>query len=833
MWSGVMSERQMSKRLKLVKRVRECYTRDDVSCGFECCNGSYGTSRRVAVFVIPTAEVLTGYKALFRSEYVAAIVCQSVLESLPKSEERHVRDIIRDRGHVVFYDKFHRSTHGKGLDSVVGFYRDHLPQHKFIVLGLENVRSYGEYVEEDIGDLLETVSEDETTGYEEYRNNLDVMWRRGDLYRGSLQVSTYNCYSGFVLDSNVKILIVGRTNMNRAVHGDEVYVEVVERTGEDMIFLENDRIPDAVEDTVSDGERVFGRVVGIHRRKWRTVIGTISRSSVCGDGMQSVLVLPIDRRMPAIRMRTKDVSELSDRRLCIEMDGWEQRSNYPIGHCYKRLERIGGKEGEMEAILMANGIDYYDVKWSDVFGRSSIRESDFSLEKAYKEVSDGDREDLRSLNIVSIDPPGCTDIDDALHFRQLPNGNMEVGVHIADVTLQVDMGSILDGIAADRGTTVYLPDRRIDMLPPILSTSLCSLVENEDRAAFSVIWEMCKDARVIKTYFCRSLIRSRRSLSYEEADGIIRGTVEADGETGNSLRNLCEISKVLRKRRFDNGSLDLSTRELVFTKDGFEVKECLQTNFLVEEFMLLANTTAASFIYHHCPDTSLLRRHPPPSTLIQGLDIDTSSPQALNESLGRLEGTRREIVKRSLIKSMNQAVYFISGATTDFSHYGLAIPIYTHFTSPIRRYADIVVHRILNHILHTSSTSEETSMESLGMVSFRTRRGLACSGSQGEVFIDEDGCRRINLRHRCAQRAAWECNRLATYLVLRDIEPAADGHVVEVKSNGVVVYIPEYNIEEAVLCGERLEMFQPLRIRIVRDDENFFMRRRFSLEIAR
>lgn len=797
MWRGVVSERKISKRLKLIKRVREVYTRKDVPCGFKCCGGRRSVGD--APLVVPTADVLVKYRALFRSGCVSAVICQSVLGELSRNDEKKVRDVARRWGYPVFCDEFCESTHGRGLESVAEFYRGHLG-HKVVVLDAEGVREFGKSI--GAGDLLELVEEQEETRYSAYDENLEVRWKRGEICRGSLQVSTHNCYSGFVMDGSKKILVVGKTNMNRAMHGDEVYVEMTGECEEDMI------LEDAAEESMESAGlgRECGRVVGIHQRRSRTVVGTVLQSTVHGHGVQNVLVLPIDRRIPPVRIRTGQVDELANRRLCIEIDGWETTSNYPVGHYYRRLGEMGCSDVEREAILVANEIDHQDEKWP---------EEDFGgLERAYQEVKDGQREDFRGLHVMSIDPPRCTDIDDALHFRTLRNGNIEVGVHIADVTLYVDRGSVLDRMAADRGTTVYLPGMRIDMLPPALSTDLCSLVEGKDRAAFSVMWELSKDIRVLKTRFCRSLIRSRRALSYEEADRMIRG--KEDGETCRVLRGLCRISKVLRQRRFDNGSLDLSSKEIVFRDGGFDVKEQLQTNFLVEEFMLLANTTAAAFIQHHCPDRSLLRRHPPSSDGMTSADV--------NELLGALEGARRDIARRSVVRAMNQAVYFVSGSNADFRHYGLALPIYTHFTSPIRRYADVVVHRILDSILHEDCNTEEIA--GLGAVSFLRRAGVCA-----EPFVDENTCRGINRRHRSAKRAAWECNRLAMYLVLREREPAAVAYVVDTKPNGVLLYVPDYNIEEAVVCSRRLALFDAVCVRVVRDDSRFFLRQRFHLEI--
>lgn len=829
MQSGVVSERKVTRRLRLIKRVREHYVRDDVPCGFACCGGLCRENSKVSVFVVPDADVLSRHRALFKSDYVAAIICRSVLEELPRSEERAIRAVAREKGYAVFCNDFCRQTHGKGLDGVVEFYSSHLPQYKFVALTMENIGEYGQYVSDDIEDLLDRVEEREATDYEEYKENLDVLYGQKGLYRGTLEISMYNCYSGFVIDGDTKVLVLGKRNMNRALRGDEVYVEAVDECSGDGILVDNERNPrEAVRRAAGDG--VFGRVVGIHRRKCRTVVGTIAPQTVHGLGPQNVLVIPIDRRMPAVRIRTRQVEELANRRLCVEIDGWERTSNYPCGHYYKKMGEIGGKKAEMEAILVANGINYYDRKWTDLIGVSWVQKKCFVMDNMYKEVEEGNREDFRELCVLSIDPPDCEDIDDALHCNRLPNGNWEIGVHIADVTHYVRRGSPIDKIAADRGTTIYLPEWRIDMLPPSLSTDLCSLVEGKDRPAFSVVWEMSGDAKIIRTHFCRSLIRSRKSFSYKEANEVLMGTLDTDPVIHSSLGGLMEISRIMRERRLEKGSLDLSTREGGLEKDRGKASGHFPTNFLVEEFMILANISVAGFIYHHHPDSSLLRRHPPPSVLDIGFDVDTSSSRALGESLEALDGIKKDLAKRTLIKSMNQAVYVVSGEVSSFYHYGLATPIYTHFTSPIRRYADVVVHRTLNHILEAVVPVEST-IHRLGVVTFKPRKGLR-EDPGPPVFIDEDMCRNMNSRHRAARKAAWECDKVVVYMKVKESEPTVEGYVTNIKPEGVIVYVPEYNLEEVIVSSCDFEMFQKVWVWIRRDDERFFLRRRFTFEIV-
>lgn len=313
------------------------------------------------------------------------------------------------------------------------------------------------------------------------------------------------------------------------------------------------------------------------------------------------------------------------------------------------------------------------------------------------------------MNVCSIDPPGCTDIDDALHVRTLPNGNYEIGVHIADVTYFVKYGMPMDTEAAARGTSVYLVDKRIDMLPSLLGTNLCSLRSNVDRLAFSCIWEMNEDAEIVDVKFTKSIIRSKFSFTYEEAQTRIDDERMQDDVT-KGIRVLNKFAKILRQRRMDAGALTLSSPEVRFRLENdsqdpvdVEMKGLKETNALVEEFMLLANISVAKTIYAKFPSSAMLRRHAPPPTnnfdqlrktlAEKGFTLETDSSKALADSLDRAvlpdDPYFNNLVRIMTTRCMMQAQYFCSGteAESDFLHYGLASPIYTHFTSPIRRYA--------------------------------------------------------------------------------------------------------------------------------------------------
>ncbi len=261
------------------------------------------------------------------------------------------------------------------------------------------------------------------------------------------------------------------------------------------------------------------------------------------------------------------------------------------------------------------------------------------------------RVDCRHLDICSVDPPGCTDIDDALHCRELDDGNLEVGVHIADVSHFVRPGTAIDKEAANRATTVYLTDRRIDMVPELLSSNLCSLRGGVERFAFSCVWKMTKEAEILSTKFHKSIIKSRAAMTYEMAQNKIDDPNDND-VLAVSLRHLLRLSKILKQRRTANGALVLASSEVRFDVDSetadpidVQAKVVRETNSMVEEFMLAANVSAAERIFSEFPECAMLRRHPapPPSNFdplvkagkTRGYEINVDSGKQLADSLDR------------------------------------------------------------------------------------------------------------------------------------------------------------------------------------------------------
>lgn len=416
------------------------------------------------------------------------------------------------------------------------------------------------------------------------------------------------------------------------------------------------------------------------------------------------------------------------------------------------------------------------------------------------------RTDLRKLNICSVDPPGCTDIDDALHYKDIDKETCEVGVHIADVSYYVKPDTPLDREAANRGTTVYLSDRRIDMIPELLSSNLCSLIEHQDRLAFSAIWKIRKsDAHVIDVQFMRSIIRSKASLTYEKAQSMIDDK-QNHSVLHTSLRGLNSLAKKLKQRRLERGALVLARgEEIRFVECESETherdasleiqhKKMVETNSMVEEFMLLANIAVATKLLEVFPERALLRRHPRPSKanfdeLIEsaqnrGFDIETESGKSLSESLDKARITGNDyfnvMLRMIATRCMTPAAYFCSGSidseVTSYCHFGLAADLYTHFTSPIRRYADLLVHRLLAHAINCSRYGFDKTLLS--------------------VDILQSVCEHINYRHRMAQLASRASARLHTVLYIKSKRHLIeDAYVFFVRQNAIQIFIPKLAYE--------------------------------------
>ena len=721
---------------------------------------------------------------------------------------------------------------------------------------------------DDADRLLDMISEAQHTSadrgsqgelfYPEYYSASKVMTgvKAGILHQGVFNVSPYNYLEGTVQVPAFEkpMLILGRAASNRSVSGDSVVVEILPKDQwkapstkivdeETLNKDDNAEAEDEEEVVVTERERralqdevrkahggtsesraqPTAKVVGIIKRNWRQYVGTVDSraagsSASQGRRQQTVFLLPMDKKIPKIRIRTRQVQELIGKRILATIDSWERDSRYPMGHYVRSLGDLETKGAETEALLLEFDVQYRPFPKA-VLDCLPPEGHEWKAPASQSDIGWKGRKDLRDFQICSIDPPGCQDIDDALHACPLPNGNFEIGVHIADVSHFVKPNNAMDAEATMRGTTVYLVDKRIDMLPMLLGTNLCSLKPHVERYAFSIIWEITPDADVVSASFTKSVILSKEAFSYEQAQLRIDDRSMKD-ELTKGMRTLLMLSQKLRQKRMDAGALNLASPEVRIEADSDETsdpltdvktKASLATNSLVEEFMLLANTTVARKIFASFPQTALLRRHAsPPATNFselaeqlkrkRGFELDVSSSGALADSLDRCVDAAHPffntLVRILATRCMTSAEYFYSGshAEPEFRHYGLASEIYTHFTSPIRRYADLLVHRQLAYAIAYDGEGSQIFDEGL-----RNKNKL------------EGVCRNLNFRHRNAQLAGRASIEYYVGQALKsrreksaDTEILVDGYVMRVFENGAVVFVPKFGVEGLV----RLDDFE-------------------------
>ncbi|KAK3871019.1 hypothetical protein Pcinc_023815 [Petrolisthes cinctipes] len=645
--------------------------------------------------------------------------------------------------------------------------------------------------------------------------------KRGKLHHGVLKTSRNNFLEANVLAEGFakSILIQGRQNLNRALHDDLVAIELLpeeEWSTPSTVVIDKEKQEEEKEGDSEDegddentlteeqkllasgrgkGERQpTARVVGIMKRKWRQYCGIIKKNEIT-DSIRH-LFIPADKKIPFIRIETRQPDLLYDKRIIVAIDSWPRDSKNPKGHFVRVIGNIGDKDAENEVILLEH--DCPHTKFSE-----SVLNCLPKLPWIITEKDEAEREDLRHLDVCSVDPVGCTDIDDALHCRKLPNGNYEVGVHIADVSHFIRPLTALDKEAQNRSTTVYLTNRRIDMVPDLLSSNLCSLRGNVDRFAFSVIWEITRKAEVQSSRFCKAIIKSRGELTYQQAQARIDDSIMQDDLT-NSLRNLNKLAKKLKKKRINAGALVLASMEVKFHMDpdtdtvvDIVAKQHLETMSMVEEFMLLANVTAAETTLQHFPDCALLRRHPaPPQSNFepllaaadsQNINLDVTSNKTLAESLNVATRDNNPFFNSMLrimtTRCMMQALYFCSGTLEppEYYHYGLATPTYTHFTSPIRRYADIIVHRLLAVIIEADRTYPE----------LLDSKKLA------------DLSQHINYRHKMAQYAGRGSAEITAIASLRGKVTEFDSYVLFLHKNAIQVLVPTIGQQVTLYLDKR------------------------------
>ncbi|XP_029870144.1 DIS3-like exonuclease 1 isoform X3 [Aquila chrysaetos chrysaetos] len=702
-----------------VRVVREHYLRPDVPCRCALCRAACPRDGKllsddVTHYVVPDCKVVQDYLEILEFPELKGIIfmqtaCQAVQHQKGRRQYNQLRNLVKDARHdcIVFANEFHQHSYlprekGESMEkwqtrsiyNAAVWYYNHCLGQMPVVMVTEDEDAISQYGNETEGvfvisfknyldnfwpdlkaahELFDSIlqaqrereSESQENNGKEYPEHLPVEIleagiKSGRYIQGILHVSKHRAQlealvrlQGFgskETELQSDILIYGARARNRAIHGDVVAVELLplqEWKGRTVALCENETEDKAPADTASD-PMPTGKVVGIIQKNWRDYVVTFPSkedSQSQGRSAQKILVIPLDYRIPKIRISTQQAEALQDYRVVVHIDSWESTSVYPNGHFVRVLGRIGDLEGEIAAILVENSIcvaPFSEIQMSEMPVSSSKNPWKVNPEEEKKRL------DLRDTHLIfSIDPQGCEDVDDALSVRTLPNGNLELGVHIADVTHFVAANSYTDVEARARATTYYLVDRRYDMLPSVLSADICSLLSGVDRS----------------------------------------------------------------------------------------------------------NKTLA---------------------------------ESLDKANDPLDPIVNKLLRSMATQAMSNALYFSTGSCPEkeFHHYGLALEKYTHFTSPIRRYADIVVHRLL-----TAATLNETKGD-----------------VKDYVFSNKDLqelCRHINNRKRAAQRAQKQSTKLFWCMYFKDTTTEteerciADGVIYSIRTNGVLVFVPRYGIKGA------------------------------------
>jgi ribonuclease R/exosome complex exonuclease DIS3/RRP44 len=517
--------------------------------------------------------------------------------------------------------------------------------------------------------------------------------------------------NGYIIVEDVdEDIFVPNHRLNRALHGDTVEVS-----------LRNKR----------NGRRAEGEVSKVVERKKKAYVGIVQKHKTF------VFVRPTDPKMYTDVFVPLDRSKKAEdgTKVVVELGDWPEDADSPYGTITEILGMPGEHNTEIHSILAEYGLPYEFPYEVEQFANT--------LDTSIKKEEIAKRRDMRDILTFTIDPKDAKDFDDALSFRKMENGNFEIGIHIADVSHYVVPGSILDEEAFNRATSVYLVDRVVPMLPEVLSNNACSLRPNEEKYTFSAIFEIDENAQLKNQWFGKTVILSDERFAYEEAQHIIETksneipkevSIRKEGYTVSdqikeAVLNLDELAKIMRERRMDSGAISFDKIEVKFnlneknSPESVFFKESKDANKLIEEFMLLANRKVAEFIGKKKPKKPFVYRvHDEPDVeklmALNGVisrfghKVDLKDRKAINGSLNRLledvKGKKEQnLVDTLAIRSMSKAVY----TTDNIGHYGLAFDYYTHFTSPIRRYPDVIVHRLLQTYLDGNTSQKEEIIE--------------------------------------------------------------------------------------------------------------------------
>lgn len=586
--------------------------------------------------------------------------------------------------------------------------------------------------------------------------------REGKLFKGQLEITRSGM--GFVIVPELETDILIRPgDFSTAMHGDTVAVKI----------------------KPGGGRRQQGEVVQVLERKRTEFIGNIQLNETF-----AFFIADSDKPMPDFFIPLGQLNKAKNGdRVVARLVKWEEGDKRPVGEVVNVLDAENNNDAAMKGILLESGFPLE-------FPEDALEEA-ARIPDIIPQAEIDRRKDVRDILTFTIDPADAKDFDDAISFRVLRNGMFEIGVHIADVSYYVEPGTALDKAAYQKATSVYLPDRVNPMLPEHISNVLCSLRPDEDKLTFSAIFQMNHKAEVKQYWLGRTVIHSDRRFTYEEAQEIIE---KGEGDHSEVILKLNELAQKMRKKRFAKGAINFSSQEVRFKLDekgdpiGIVIKESKEAHQLIEEFMLLANKYVAEnvskvrinnkelpFPYrvHDTPDEEKLLPFIAFANKF-GHKFDKSSPEKIAESFNQLlkdaNGRPEQHVLEQLgIRTMAKAKY----TTDNIGHYGLGFEYYCHFTSPIRRYPDILVHRILQDVLDDNATVDKKL---------------------------EDRCKHCSERERSAMEAERAANKYKqVQFMMNHVGEEFEGVISGVATFGFWVETVEHKCEGLVSVASLLE----------------------------
>ncbi|MBY0111102.1 ribonuclease R [Patescibacteria group bacterium] len=642
------------------------------------------------------------------------------------------------------------------------------------------------------------------------------MKREDTVYEGPISI-TRTGKGFFAYDPDKEDLFITGEDLGGAFPGD--IVKVV-RTG-------------AYADPRTRKARAAGKVLEVVSRTRERFVGKLVQ-----DGGR-VLLIPDWKKM-YVPFEASGASLPLDHKVVLQFTGWRQGNEFPSGEVIEDIGVAGVHETEMRALALSQGFSsefppgvVTDAKKLEETGEAMIAEETKTVIPWNEDRKSQARRDFRLITTFTIDPADAKDFDDALSVRTLPDGKIEVGVHIADVSFFVKPGNTIDAEARARATSVYLVDRTIPMLPHVLSTNFCSLNPDVDRLAMAAVFTLDTEGNVVDRWFGETLIHSDKRFAYEEAQEVLDN---GSGTLYEELATIRDLAKKIRVRRVAKGAIEFDTPEVKIELDAegkpiaVRLKERKETNLLIEDFMLLANVAVAeelsSLGKKNGNQPSVYRIHDAPDAerilnlaqflKVLGYDLNVTPDGRvrgvdLNRLMGEVKGKPEEyLIKTATLRSMSKAIY----TTKNVGHFGLAFDHYTHFTSPIRRYPDVLVHRMLKHYV-TGDPVSKKEMEDF--------ERLAVHSSEREVSAAEAERDSVKMKQVefLAGRIGEEFEGVISGVTDRGLyvelnETRADG-MVRVSAIGNDYYI--YDEKRYRLVGERTKkeyaLGDPIKVKLI------------------